>query len=528
LQEKEHSADDKLIFRDERPETSESDELLPAPLGNWKILIVDDDKEVHAITTLVLKKFQYDNRGLDFFHAYSAREARNILKEQPDIAVILLDVVMETKDAGLLLVDYIRNNLKNKFVRIILRTGQPGEAPEERIIIEYDINDYKEKTELSSQKLVTVMLSSLRTYRDIQTIEASRRGLQRIIEASSSLFEQRSLKQLASGVLTQLVSILHMHPDALVCETSGCAFTDTHNTFEILATTGRYDSLIDAISLQQLPEQIRTDICEASDKQKCLCYDDRYIGYFPSDSGRQVFIFCEGLGWLDDLNRALIEIFCSNVHIAFQNIDLNSEIEASQKEMIFTLGEVAEARSQETGWHVKRVSEYARLLGEQYGLSPKQVEILRMASPMHDVGKVAIPDAILKHPGQLNDNDFQIMMTHATIGETMLNSSNRPIMQAAALISRQHHEKYDGSGYPDGLKGEEIDIFARITAIADVFDALASDRVYRKACAMPKILDYFKEQRGKHFDPELLDLFLENITAFQKIQNKFSEGMAIQ
>ena len=520
------STDDDLIFSDEYPESPDKNEHFPAHPGNWKILIVDDDKEVHAITTLVLKKFRYDERGLEFFHAYSAEEAREVLSNHPDIAVTLLDVVMETKDAGLLLVDFIRNTLENSFIRIILRTGQPGEAPEERIIIEYDINDYKEKTELSSQKLITVMLSSLRSYRDIQTIEANRRGLERIIDASATLFEQRSLKQLASGVLTQLVSILHMHPDALVCETSGCAVTDSQNNFEILATTGRYDTLINAKSLQQLPEKIKKDICEASDKQKCLCYDDRYVGYFPSDSGRKVFIFCEGLGWMDELNHALIKIFCSNVHIAFENIDLNSEIEASQKEMIFTLGEVAEARSQETGLHVKRVSEYARLLGEKYGLSPKQVDILRMASPMHDVGKVAIPDAILHHPGKLSDKDFQTMKTHAAIGQAMLGSSNRPIMQAAALISRQHHEKYDGSGYPDGLKGENIDIFARITAIADVFDALASDRVYRKACSMPKILDYFKKQRGKHFDPKLLDLFLENITAFQQIRNTFSEDMA--
>ncbi len=520
------STDDELIFSDESPKTPDKDKKRSASHGDWKILIVDDDKEVHSITTLVLKKFRYDDRGLDFIHAYSAEEAREILSKHPDIAVTLLDVVMETNDAGLLLVDYIRNTLANSFIRIILRTGQPGEAPEERVIIEYDINDYKEKTELSSQKLITVMLSSLRSYQDIQTIEANRLGLERIIDASATLFEQRSLKQLASGVLTQLVSILHMHPDALVCETSGCAVTDSQDNFEILAATGCYDSLIDANSLQQLPDKIKTDICEASDKQKCLCYEDRYVGYFPSDSGRKVFIFCEGLGWMDELNRALIEIFCSNVHIAFENIDLNIEIEASQKEMIFTLGEIAEARSQETGLHVKRVSEYARLLGEKYGLSPKQVDILRMASPMHDVGKVAIPDSILHHPGKLTDNDFQTMKTHAAIGQAMLSSSSRPIMQAAALISRQHHEKYDGTGYPDGLKGKEIDIFARITALADVFDALASDRVYRKACAMPEILDYFKGQRGKHFDPVLLDLFMKNITAFQDIRNKFREDTA--
>lgn len=210
-----------------------------------------------------------------------------------------------------------------------------------------------------------------------------------------------------------------------------------------------------------------------------------------------------------------------------ENTILNKEIEDTQKEIIYTLGEIAEARSKETGCHVKRVSEYCRLLGKMAGLSSTRLEILRLASPMHDVGKVAISDAILNNLGPLTDDEFEIMKNHAQIGFGMLGTSSRDIMKAAAIIAVQHHEKYNGSGYPKGLNGEEIHIFARIAAIADVFDALCSDRVYRKAYGMDAILNYFERERGEHFDPDLVDLFLDNIDKFLEVRKNFSlEGEA--
>ncbi|MFH1217001.1 MAG: DUF3369 domain-containing protein [Pseudomonadota bacterium] len=488
----------------------------------WKILIVDDDKEVHDITTLVLKKFIYDGKKLQFLHAYSANEAKKLITEHPDTAVILLDVVMESHDSGLALVEYVRKVQNNPFVRIILRTGQPGQAPEEKVIVEYDINDYKEKTELSSQKLFTVMVSSLRTYRDILVIEANRNGLKRIIDASANLFELRSLKQLASGVLAQLVSIMHMDPNAIVFETSGFAATRSAKLFEILAATGKFNGLTEIEDHNELPENVFRDLQEAIKKKRCLYYPDRYVGYFKSELGAETIIYCEGWRELNELNKSLIEIYCGNVHIAFENIHLNKEIEDTQKEIIYTLGEIAEARSQETGFHVKRVSEYCKLLAEKYGLNQTQTEILRLASPMHDVGKVAIPDDILNNPGPLSPDEFTAMKNHATIGHDMLGSSTREIMKAAAIIAVQHHEKYNGTGYPRGLAAEDIHIFARITTIADVFDALCNDRVYRKAYDMDEIIDYFKKERGGHFDPALVDIFLANITEFIKIKDTFS------
>ena len=501
--------DDELVFADDDPVVpGELSHSSPLP---WKILIVDDDEEVHSITTLVLKDFSFDQRGLSFFHAYSGAEARQLIADHPDIAVILLDVVMEEEDAGLKLVEYIRKELTNSLVRIILRTGQPGQAPEERIIVEYDINDYKEKTELSSQKLYTVLISSLRTYRHLLTIEASRSGLKNIINASASLFETRSIKQLASGVLSQLVALLGMEADALVCYLERLEVSEQLEGVSVLAASGSFEPYLEARSLEELPQQAYDDLLYAAEKRICLYFDDRYVGYFDSEAGTGVMIYCETWQQLDELNKALVEIYCNNVHVAFENVLLNREIEETQKEIIYTLGEIAEARSSETGSHLKRVAQVCERLGQLAGLSSREVEILRLAAPMHDIGKVAVPDEILNSPDKLSPTDLATMKGHAEVGYEMLAASGREIMKAAAMIAVQHHERYDGTGYPNGISGNDIHIYARIVTLADVYDALSNDRVYRKAYAPDTVKKYLAAERGKHFDPQLVDLFLENM-----------------
>ena len=218
-----------------------------------------------------------------------------------------------------------------------------------------------------------------------------------------------------------------------------------------------------------------------------------------------------------------MEIFCTNVSVAFDNIYLNQEVEDTQKEILFTLGEVAEARSQETGHHVKRVAEIAKLLAIGYGLSLEEAESLRLAAPIHDVGKLAVPDSILNKPGKLTAEEFTIMKTHSPIGYEMLKNSKRSILKIGALIALQHHERYDGSGYPYGLVGEEIHIYGRIVALADVFDALSSIRVYKNIWQLEEILDYILQQRGAHFDPRLVDVFMENLDEIKLICKKFAD-----
>jgi PAS domain S-box-containing protein len=204
-------------------------------------------------------------------------------------------------------------------------------------------------------------------------------------------------------------------------------------------------------------------------------------------------------------------------------VKLDIEIQETQKEIIYKMGEIGETRSKETGNHVKRVAEYSRLLALLWGMNKKDANNLLIASPMHDIGKVGIPDSILKKEGKLTNDEFEIMKEHAIIGYNILKDSNREILKAAAIVAKEHHEKWDGSGYPFGLKGEEIHIYGRITAIADVFDALGSERCYKKAWEDEKIFELLNQQKGKHFDPYLIELFFCHIDKFFEIRNKYKD-----
>jgi HD-GYP domain-containing protein (c-di-GMP phosphodiesterase class II) len=221
----------------------------------------------------------------------------------------------------------------------------------------------------------------------------------------------------------------------------------------------------------------------------------------------------------------LLCVAASIIGPALQTLELNKEIEETQREVVLTMGAIGETRSKETGNHVRRVAEYSKLLALQYGLGHPEAELLKHASPMHDIGKVGIPDRVLNKPGKLNAEEWEVMKTHAKLGFDMLNHSERPILKAAAIVAMEHHEKWDGSGYPRGLQGEDIHIFGRITAVADVFDALGSDRCYKKAWPLEQILDLFREQTGRHFDPKLVELLFEHLDEFLVIRDAYQDVM---
>ncbi|MGL1937161.1 MAG: HD domain-containing protein [Fibrobacterales bacterium] len=206
---------------------------------------------------------------------------------------------------------------------------------------------------------------------------------------------------------------------------------------------------------------------------------------------------------------------------ALESAMLIKEIESTQSDLVFILGEAGESRSKETGNHVKRVAGYCEILARAYGLPEEEVELIRIASPLHDLGKIAIPDSILKKPGKLTFEEFEVMKTHAQIGEDILTGSERPLINAARIIAGEHHEKWNGKGYPRGTVGEDIHLYGRIGAIADVFDALVSDRCYKKAWPLEKVLILFREERGEHFDPNLVDLFFEKLPEFMSIKEKY-------
>jgi response regulator RpfG family c-di-GMP phosphodiesterase len=493
--------------------------------GTWKIIVADDEDEVHAMTRLVLSDYFFEGRGLNFLNAYSGADCLRLMRQHPDTAAILLDVVMESDDAGLQVARQIREDLANPFVRIILRTGQPGKAPETRVISTFDINDYKEKTELTAQKLFTTITAALRSYRDMRTIEMNRRGLEKIIDASASLFEVQSLCKFAEGVLIQLVSIFQLgdHTDVFL----GSAFTASQRDSNsvIIAGMGRYEGCIGKTVQETAPPEVMLHLNRAITERRSHFAEDGYVGFFTTQKGSQHLLYLKGCRHLTEMEKSLISIFSSNVAIAFENIALNQEIIDTQKEVIFTLGEVIEVRSKETGNHVRRVAELCYLLALKFGLGQERAELVRLASPMHDIGKVGIPDGILLKPGRLTPEEFEIIQRHSETGFHLLKNSRREILEAAAISARQHHERWDGRGYPEGLKGEQIHIFGRITALADVFDALMHVRVYKSAWGADRVIAYIAAERGKQFDPGLVDVFLENRLEFLAIDEAFPDEM---
>lgn len=225
---------------------------------------------------------------------------------------------------------------------------------------------------------------------------------------------------------------------------------------------------------------------------------------------------------ISDTHGSIVEILSMHHNIT-DLLELNQEILLTQHEVLLTLGEVAENKSAETGSHVKRVAAYSRFLAEKCGLNEEEIIMLETVAPMHDVGKIAIPDAILHKPGKLTPDEMEIMKTHSQKGYQMFSHSDRPMMKYAALVALQHHEKYDGTGYPLGLIGEDIHIAGRIVAVADVFDSLGSKRAYKEAWELDAILDYFHDQKGRHFDPKLVDILFENINEINLIREQLKD-----
>lgn len=367
---------DELLFPDNdsnEAETSSQETPISGHSRPWKILVTDDDPEVYDITALVLKGVSYKNRPIQLLNAQSSKEAHKILKQHPDIAVIFLDVVMETESAGLDLVHTIREELKNHEIRIVLRTGQPGQAPEKKVIVNYDINDYRAKTELTSQKLFSVTISALRGYMDIVSLKSSH-----------------------DATVTVLAALAE--------------YKDTD--------TGEHILRVGALS-SQIARQLKSN----------GCYVEQLTGLFLKQIGP--------------------------------------------------------------------------------------------ASMLHDVGKVGIPDSILLKPGRLDADERVVMEKHAVYGRDILDRGGETLDETSYLfmgaeVAATHHEHYDGSGYPKGLKGEEIPLSGRIVAVADVYDALTSKRPYKNPWPSIKAIEYIKDLSGKQFDPVVVEAFLDVMSERQQ------------
>jgi response regulator RpfG family c-di-GMP phosphodiesterase len=483
----------------------------------WRILVIDDDESVHQVTRLVLSDAIIENRALEIVSAYSSKKAREILLEDDDFCMAFVDVVMETDHAGLELVEWIRNILKNQAIRLILRTGQAGSAPEAKVIKEFDINDYKEKTDFTAGKMTTTVYASIRAYRDIMTIQRSLDAFKQLIKATHDLLKINQFKPFGSAALDHLLTLMEIDSSALYIARSQLEFDETSSNL-IIACTGKYVSESDSLESSDISNDVKYLIQQAFDNKSHHTTDEIFVGYYETSDNSASVLYIEFEDDAEHFKANLAEIFATNVALILDSLSKQHEIENTQKELLYIVGEAIEARSKETGAHVHRVALICELLAQRLGLSDAFINAIRLAAPLHDIGKVVIPGDLLHKPGKLDDNEWETMKGHADAGFQLLSKSKTSVSKLGARLAHYHHENWDGSGYPDGLVGQEIPLEARIMAIADVFDSLGSSRCYKEKWCDDDIKTFLIEQRDIKFDAKMIDVFVENYDEFCQIR----------
>lgn len=473
----------------------------------WKVLVVDDEPDVRQLTALNLRGFEFAGRPLRLIDAGSAADAKLLLREQPDIALALIDVVMETDSAGLQLVAFIRDELRNAMMRLVIRTGQPGLAPERYVIDNFDIDDYKDKTELTAQKLYATVRLALKGYRDLQTIELNRIGLRRILDVTPELYnlERNQLEGYFRGLLMQIIGFCNLGHSAMISTIDSMMATLEGDGISIRAGTGELDDTPDneprrreivelcsqAILTQEAPKKLRSGALIMP-----LRVRNETFG----------FVYLEADESLSAVDSELIEIMANQCAAAMHNFFLHRRLEESYDQAIDMLAEVAEFKDSTTGSHIRRIEEYTRRLALELGLDAETAAAYAQASCLHDVGKVGIPDSILKKPGKLTHEEYAVIQNHPRIGDAIL--SRNPSLDLARSVALTHHERWGGSGYPDGIKGEEIPLESRIVAVVDVFDALVSTRPYKGPWEPERAVRQLQEDSGAHFEPRVVEAFL--------------------
>ena len=318
MQASENSHDDFLFIDD-----SDEDEILASD-GNetWQVLIVDDDPEIHSVTQLALSDLVVLGRRLEYLHAYSGKDACQLIKEHSDIVLVLLDVVMETDDAGLNVVKYIREELQRKDIRIVLRTGQPGYAPEESVIKEYDINDYKTKTELTRRKLVTTVFAAIRSFQQIATVNENRQGLEKIVSGSTELSSQHSLSTFSQGVLSQLQTLISDDISAVFCA-RGQGIIDNIDdlSFYVLAQTGYDDNLINQ-KLDKLQSEVVSKQVKACFLQQKHHYQEDSLNLYVAKGDHRAVIHVSLSTPMTETQTQLLNVFLTGVAVGYENVHL--------------------------------------------------------------------------------------------------------------------------------------------------------------------------------------------------------------
>lgn len=493
--------------------------MLTEVQNRLNVLVVDDEPGLHDVTRLVLKRMHFDERPVNIMSAYSAQEARKLFKDNPEIAVALIDVVMETDQAGLELIKDMRKTYGMDLTRIILRTGNPGLAPEREVIQHFEIDDYRDKTELTSNRLYTSVYTALRAYQTLVTLEQTALGLEEIIKSVEAPYDPENFIEFLNPLITQLTQIAGVTKgvigiENLIATAGGSAEP------KVVFGKGQFESWTN----QKLADVATSEVLEAV---KSAFHGDTVS---VSDQGVLISLYSpqndQFVLWIPTIGKPqphvlrLLKILTEKFRLNIENAKLHEEILEAQRTALSKLCEAVEMRSKETGQHIYRMAKYSKLLAKLSGLSHNTVQLIEAAAPLHDIGKVAIPDSILKKAGPLDAEEMLVMQSHAQSGFDLLIGSTSEMLKLGAEIAQTHHERWDGSGYPRKLKGEQIPLAGRIVALADVFDALMSKRVYKEAFSFEKTIEIIQENSGRFFDPNLVDLLVKNGEQFYEIFEK--------
>jgi len=493
----------KIIKTKSGSSPSQAQERLPA----WKVLVVDDEEDVRRLTSINLRDFEYVGRGLQLIEANSYTQAKEVLAQHPDIAIALIDVVMETDDAGLRLVEYIRRDLENSLMRIVIRTGQPGMAPERFVIDHFDIDDYRDKTELTVQKLYATVRLSLKSYRDLQTIDLNRQGLSHILAVTPDLYDlhRDKLEDYFRGVLMQLIGVCKLGHSGMISTIDGMVMTVEGHDVKIRAGAGEFEDGPANESRRTQIVDLCTKIVTGLPASEGLRAGAAVI---PLAIGKEVFgfVYLEAAEDLSQADRELIQVLANQCAAGLENFRLHHSLQESYQEAIDMLGQVAEFKDSATGAHIRRIQEYTFRLAKELGADTETARTYAKASRLHDIGKVGIPDEVLRKPGRLTADEFEVIKQHSRIGDAILKRS--PALSVARIVARSHHEHWDGNGYPDGTKGDDIPYVARLVAVVDVFDALCSTRPYKGPWKLADSMAEIERGAGKHFDPVIAEAFL--------------------
>jgi diguanylate cyclase (GGDEF)-like protein len=505
-----HSAEDDLIFLDEL----ETHEASPASknLSTWKIMVIDDDPDVHSATTFALGSLEIQSRSLSFLHAYSAAEARQILDQENDIAIILLDVVMEQEDAGLQLVSYVRKTLGLADVRIILRTGQPGYAPEIDAIRDYDINDYKTKSELTRTKLYTAVTSAIRSYEQICAISASRRGLELIINASTELLALHGMQNFTDGVLQQVVGLLGNQPEGLACASQTFeGEIDSTADLTIIAATDAFSNFLNQSIDQITSTSIQTALRQARQTRHHLYLPESTVLYFGNVKNQSLILYLNTGLHLNELDKRLLEVFCSNISVGLNNVLLTSSLHnyafydpltglSNRLKLLQTLNETLESplkqRSALSLIDIDHFAETNDALGHQFGdlllcavaqrlvnIFGNDCQLARVGSDTFALlGKVTMvsPEAILALFALPFDVDNQIVQLSATIGLVKLIDCDGDGSEAfkntniALKRAKTHHR----SGYAYFTRDMGVEIRERVRMMHRLRGAFENEHLF--------------------------------------------------